>query len=124
MPFQIQIDAEIIRIIFSGKITKDEFIDLLKELTRVELDFECIPDRLTDMSGVTEWESGFTTMNDVAAKRRARVFPNKFKSAIVAPNPADYGIARMFQTLNDNPQIEIQIFKSTAEAEGWLALKS
>jgi hypothetical protein len=124
MPFQIQIDAPIIRITFSGNVTRAEFVDLLKELSRVESDFNRIPDRLTDMSGATEWESGFTTTSDVAAKRRAQTFPNKFKSAIVAPSPAAFGIARMFQTLNDHPQIEIQVFKAKAEAERWLGLNA
>ena len=30
------------------------------------------------------------------------------------------GIARMFQTLNDNPQISIRIFTNAAEAMSWL----
>lgn len=31
------------------------------------------------------------------------------------------GFARMFQILNDHPQIEIRIFPAIAEAEAWLA---
>lgn len=33
-------------------------------------------------------------------------------------------IARMFQTLNDNPQIEIRIQHCVAEAKDWLADKT
>lgn len=121
MPFQIQFDAPILRITFSGIVTKADFTGLLSEVRRLEADFERVPDRLADLSGVTEWESRFQTTYDVASLRRAEAFPNKFRSAIVAPTPVTFGIARMFQTLNDNPQIEIQVFNTRAEAEEWLA---
>jgi hypothetical protein len=42
------------------------------------------------------------------------------KSAIVAPMPVQVGFARMFQILNDHPQIEVQLFATLAEAEAWL----
>jgi len=45
---------------------------------------------------------------------------NYIKSAIVANNPSQFGFARMFQTLNDNPQIEIRIFPAAESAMEWL----
>lgn len=121
MPFEMQVAGSILRITCSGIVSKAEFVDVLEELRRFESKFECVPDRLTDLSGIAGWEPDFAATMEVTNRRRAEVFPNKFKSAIVAPTPMTYGVARMFQTLNDNPQIEIRIFKARADAEEWLA---
>ena len=40
--------------------------------------------------------------------------------AIVADQPAVYGIARMYQILRD-PPYEVQVFRELLEAEAWLA---
>jgi hypothetical protein len=121
MPFQIKFDAPILHNTLSGYVTKAEFIEFASELKRVEQEFERVPDRLTDLSDVKEWEPDFGATFEVAYRRRAEVFPNKFRSAIVAPNPGLFGIARMFQSLNECEQIEIRVFKTKAEAERWLA---
>jgi hypothetical protein len=121
MPFQIQVEAAIIRITFTGDANKSELADALIELERLEADLERVPDRLTDLTGLKDRDWSFSTVFPVTEDRRKRVFPNKFRSAIVAPTPAAYGYARMFQTLNDNPQIDIQVFKTKDEAEKWLA---
>ena len=124
MPIQIQADPALIRTNFSGNVTHAEFLDYFKELMRVESGFERIPDRLTDLSAVKQLDSSFSTMFDVTRVRRVQTFPNKFRSAIVATTAELYGVARMFQMLNDNPQIDVQIFKTMAEAETWLASKA
>lgn len=56
----------------------------------------------------------------VASIRRAAPLKNAVKSAIVAPQPIQYGFARMFQTLNDNPRINLQVFSDRASAMEWL----
>lgn len=43
-------------------------------------------------------------------------FPNDFKSAIIVSTPVQRGMARMFQSLNDNPRITIRIFDDEAAA--------
>jgi hypothetical protein len=120
VPFQIQIAGPILLNTFSGDVTGAEFIEFAGELKRVEGDFERVPNRLTDLSGVTTWETGYMIMDELTRNRRAQVFSNKFRSAIVGPTPHTFGIGRMFQSLNDNPQIEMQVFKTKVEAEEWL----
>ena len=39
--------------------------------------------------------------------------------AIVAPQPAVFGIARMYQLLRD-PPYEVRVFRELAKAEAWL----
>jgi polysaccharide deacetylase 2 family uncharacterized protein YibQ len=75
---------------------------------------------LTDLRPVTRLEITFDGVLDVANQRMRTKFPNAFKSAIVASDVAHYGFARMFQTLNDHPQISIAIFPDTPKALQWL----
>jgi hypothetical protein len=42
--------------------------------------------------------------------------------ALVAPQDAAFGMARMYQTLRDDPPYEIQVFRARAEALAWLGL--
>lgn len=123
MPFQIQGDAQIIRIILAGELTIEEISNLGRELARLEAGFEKTPDRLTDLSAVEKGEFDYATLEGLAQRSRSRVYPNRFKSAIVAPQPLQFGLSRIFQTLSDNPTINLQVFRTRAEAEIWLAPK-
>jgi hypothetical protein len=64
---------------------------------------------------------GYPEISALAAKRRQLRFPNPLKSAIIARNPQHLGYARMFQILNDNPQITIRIFSDETSASRWIA---
>ena len=121
MPFQIQVDAQIVRVILTGYVTKAEMGELARETARLEASFEKAFDRLVDLAAVEQSDSDYETIAHLAKERQTRVFPLKFRSAIVAPNPLDYGCSRMFQTLSENPQIDRQIFKTREDAETWLA---
>jgi hypothetical protein len=124
MPYRIEGNAQIIRIIIFGHFIQPEVVDLGRELAQFEAGFEKAPDRLADLSGVEKSDFETATIERLAAERRIRIYPNNFRSAIVAPNSLHYGLARMFQTLSNNPQIDMRIFKTRAEAEAWLAAQA
>jgi len=69
---------------------------------------------------VTEVKVAYPEVKAHANRRRVIPFPNDFKSAIVVGTPVQQGMARMFQTLNDNAQITIAIFGDDASALEWL----
>jgi hypothetical protein len=121
MPFEIQANDRIIRLILAGHVTEADGVELVHELARVEEKYEVFPDRLVDFSAVEKSDFDYETIARRAEERRTRVYPNQFRLAMVAPKPLDYGCARIYQTLCDNPQVELQIFKTRAEAEAWLA---
>ena len=51
--------------------------------------------------------------------RRQRL-ANPIKTAILASNLVQFGFARMFQALNDHPQIVVAIFGDDEDALRWL----
>jgi hypothetical protein len=120
MPFTIAVEPDLIRLTFSGIFTEDDLRDLAAAMVDLERDSSPIPHRISDMTAVTELQIGYPGVQALAENRRASTFPNAFKSAIVIRGPAQLGMARMFQTLNDNPQITIEIFSDADEALAWL----
>lgn len=121
MPIQFKEEQAFIRLVFSGRITALDLLGALARLYAMELLRKHVPDRLTDLTGVTASDIRAEDIQAAANLRRKHRFPNRFRSAIVADKPALFGYARMFQILNDHPDITIQIFTDMAAAEAWLA---
>ena len=120
MPFQSRLEDGILRVSFLGVVTNHDLGRLLDEITRLEADCSVIPDRLVDMRQIDRLEIDVTGVLSLADARRRRTFPNSFKTALIATKPVHFGFARMFQTLNDHPQIAVSIFDDDADALAWL----
>ncbi len=123
MPYDLRLDGSLLRIRFLGVFTRQDFTKAMEETEALERRVAVVPDRLTDLSDMIAFEPDYAFVASIAANRRTRVFPNDFRTAIVAPNEVAFGYARMFQTLNDNRQIAIHVVSSVAEAEAWLGLR-
>lgn len=93
-----------------------------QEVKEIERRLVRIPDRMVDMSGVVATGLAFTLAMEVARHRRVQVFPNAFRSAILAPTHDIIGFARIFQVLSNNPQIDVKLFTTLADAEEWLGV--
>ena len=119
MPFEITNQGDHLFGRFHGVITAT---DLDRVATEVEVVEDSIPtalDRITDLTAVDRFEVGFPAIFILATRRRERKFTKPIKSAIIVRDLVQFGLARMFQTLNDNPQIEIQILHSVTDARKW-----
>ena len=92
---------------------------LTAEVERLE-DAGILGDRLIDLTALERIDVGFEEVFAVALKRAQRPIPAPIRSALVACKPVQFGFARMFQMLNDNPRIQIRIFGNLPEAEQWL----
>jgi len=121
MKCAITLEDGVLLIRLSDVIQNADLLELFHLVKDAESRTPATPHRLTDLTGLTELRLNFAGMNDVVRLRKALTFPNSFKSAIVAPEPAQFGFARMFQTLNDHPQIEIRVFRDLPSAREWLA---
>lgn len=121
MPYRVYFEAEILRLEFSGHLTKADLVGAWQELEVIERERTQMPNRICDLSGWESSENRFAELFEVARHRQQKRFPNAFKSAFVSPQETTFGIARMFQTMNDNPQITTRIFSELAAAQAWLA---
>jgi hypothetical protein len=123
MAYKIKDEPEFIRITFSGTLKASEMQAALKQLEAMEAASVTLPPRLIDLSDVENSAISAEDVQAVAARRKSRRFPNAFRSAIVAPEPAQYGYARMFQSLTDHPDIKLRVFDDLAKATAWLTAK-
>jgi hypothetical protein len=121
MPFSLTVEPGLLRVVLFGNLTMAELLRLADAVVESERILGMTPNQLTDVSQVSGRDLGYFEVLTLADRRRVRTLANSIKSAIVAPKPVDVGFARMFQTLNDHPQIETAIFPTLEEAEGWLA---
>jgi len=120
MAFEIVQLPELFRLRLFGTLTEQDLVDIGAAADLMERSHERMPNRLADMTGVTRVEIDYEAVKALANRRRVLKFPNPFRSAIVVGSPVQMGIARMFQTLMDNPQITVEIFDSEAAAMEWL----
>ncbi len=109
------------RIALMGRIIAQDLVNLAAESKNYEHNVDVIPHRITDMTGIEELAIHYPDISVLAATRGQLRFPNSFKSAIIARDMHHLGYARMFQTLNENPQIVVQIFPDEASASEWIA---
>ena len=121
MPYLLKEHDGLVEVLFSGLITPDELMKAGQDFQALEARLEISPHRLTDLTEAGEINVDFSQMERFAAVRRSAQLKNKVKSAIIAPSPVQFGLARMFQTLNTNPMIHIRIFKDPSSARRWLA---
>ncbi len=120
MSFEIAEENGFIRVRMFGVLTAKDLVDLQAAAERIEEGRERVPPRLADLRGVSELKISFPDVSGLAEARRSRRFPNAFKTAIIVGNPVQSGMARMFRTLLDNPQISVEVFMDEAQALLWL----
>ena len=120
MPYRITTESHFLRIALSGAVTLQDLRSALQELNALDAAAERTPSRLTDLRFISSSEIKAENIMAAAENRRTQRFRNPFRSAILAPDPARYGYARMFQALNTHPDITLQVFTDEATAIAWL----
>lgn len=121
MPFEITYQGDFLLVRLFGVVTRQDLVRGAEEMEVVEDSLPTAMNRATDITPVQTFEVDFPTLLAVAERRRARKFRNPIKSALIARQPIEIAFARMFQTLNDHPQIEIRVVQSLQEAKDWFA---
>ncbi|MEO7413145.1 MAG: STAS/SEC14 domain-containing protein [Opitutaceae bacterium] len=123
MPISITREGELLVAKFQGCITTVEFLQSGREMNEIEQREPATPDRIIDLSETNGINLNFKTIDDFAQTRELSQLKNPAKSAIVAPGDLQFGLARMYQTMNRNPRLEVQVFRDQAAALAWLRPK-
>jgi hypothetical protein len=90
------------------------------ELIRIEATHPVMKNRILDLTALDAIDAGFADVEAVAKRRRELKLATPIRSAMIAVRPIQVGYARMFQTLNDNPKIEMRIVQTMDEALLWI----
>lgn len=121
MPFELTTPGTILFARLFGVFTAPELNHLATEAEIAEASHPLSLDRITDLTEVERFEVGFREIFYFAMRRGQQRFSRVVKSAIVVQEPVQLGIARIYETLNENPQIHICILRSVTEAMEWFA---
>ena len=120
MSFSVVMDGDLLRVRLTDAVTHEDLVALVTVVADLERGRDVVPHRITDMRNIRDLQIAYPDVQELADDRKARRFPNSIKSAIVVGSSAQMGMARMFRTINDNPQISIEIFEDEAAALKWL----
>ena len=120
MPINVQMRDGLAEIVFHGDIAVDDFLVPAKFFREVEVRLEFTPDRVTDLSDANLTSLDAEFIRRLASGRAGVLYKNKVKSAVIAPKPDQYGLARMYQACNENSAIETRLFREPASAYEWL----
>jgi len=120
MPFRSQVHEAYVHIQWHGTLIADDLRELGRELPRIGMQLRRAPDVLHTFDEVVETRLNFDVVHNYSAEVSKQQLPNSCRVASVGNNPTSYGIARMFQAMNANPNIEIEVFETVTDALAWL----
>jgi SpoIIAA-like len=120
MPITFSHEGDLLRVRAGGVITAAELHTIVAEMEQRFFSAKKWPNNLVDLTGIDLSNVGFVDLMSLARRRESVKPPHAIRTAIVADSPTVTGFARMFQSLNNNPDITVQVFESVAAAEDWL----
>ena len=124
MAFDLKIKDGIIQATFRERLTSTDLRRLADAVGKIEEEYKVSPDRIADLSATEGVDIDYAAMEAFAERRRNAPLRNNVKSAIVTAKSIQFGFARMYQTLNENPKINLKIFTDSKSAYEWLAAKA
>jgi hypothetical protein len=124
MPLSFKIRDGLIEITFRGNITAKDIVQAVVLVRDAEAELAVAPDRISDLSDTNLSGLEAEDVREFAHQRNAVPMKNKVKSAIIASKPEQFGLARLFQAHNENPMVEVQVFRDATSAYEWLGRKA
>ena len=122
MFYSIDASNRFIRVICEGTVNKTDIQVVFRRLLIIDGKELIFTNHIVDMRKLDLSKIGYNELTDVAENLRNIQLRRKIKLAIITINSLQYGIARMFQTILEHPQIEVGIFSNDEEAYNWLSI--
>jgi len=123
MGYNMELSRTMWRAMFSGVMTDSDLLEMVKTVRALGNGGPVAsPNGLVDLSGLTEIILTFDTLSSIGREAQGISLQDKIKIAIIANSPAQFGYARMFQTLLNHDQIDLHVFlEDERGALDWLS---
>ena len=121
MPFTVEKNTQLIRVTYTGTLDNKDITGVLQDSLTMDGSELNLINRIEDMRNLRGIKIGFDDLMDFTKTLRTIQLPKVVKSAILTGNPLQYGIARMFQTILEHPQMSIKVFSNEEEALRWIS---
>ncbi len=119
MQYKMDMIGGIIRVTFSGTLTKHDLVELVQR--GIGKSTVITPNWLFDLRALTQMDIDFVAVSELARVLLGRALPHTVKAAILVSNSIQHGFARMLQILLDHPQVEVKVFEDEMFALDWLS---
>lgn len=106
---------------FRDTLGPEDLVEAARRADEIEDQLPEPVDCIVDLTAVKKFNVNFLAVSDTAMKRRERRYGRVVKSALIADRPVAVGFARMYQTILNNPEIEVRVFATMDEGLAWLA---
>jgi hypothetical protein len=110
----------ILFVTFPETLSNNDFRLINKEIEIIEEEYSVIPNFIVSLNNVKTFIGDYFSVQELARQRAEITYPNNIMEAILVTNDFQMGFARMYQTVNDNPQLTIKIFKDEVKAVDWI----
>jgi hypothetical protein len=121
MPFDYEARDGIVRVRFYGRVTEQDLVMLADTARKADDWSKGLPHRIVDWTHVESFDIGYTELAAFAQTRKQDKLKIPIKVAHLVSSQVEFGLMRIYQTINENPQIEVRILKTVGEAEAWFA---
>ena len=121
MGYRIDANQNIWRVVFSRTLTNSDLLEIVQKIKTIDTNNPVAPDGIVDMRDLDNIDLGFSDVNSFDESVRGHSLPNNVKVALLADRPIQYGFARMFQTLFNHPQVELEVIEDEKDALEWLS---
>lgn len=121
MAHRVSLRDGIIYLEVSGDVRAGDLDKWLADLQKVEKQCDPAPHRIADLRAATgQLEISGSEVWAAAKRRREEVVKNPIRSAIVGSGALQLGLARMYQTLDNNPRVRVEVFEDMEKAMDWI----
>jgi hypothetical protein len=121
MSYSFDTSTQFIKVIYTGTLDNLDIQGVLKDSLITAGEELKIINRIEDMRSLSGINIGFNEIIRFTENLRTIQLPRTVKSAILTSGTLQYGIARMFQSILEHPQMDIKIFSNEEEAHHWLS---
>jgi hypothetical protein len=103
----------------SGTMTNGDLLGLVKRIGALHED-GIIRNGLIDLRALSDMDLDYSTLNTIMREAQSHTPRNEVRTAFIAMSPIQYCIARMFQTLLNRRNRDIQVCEDEKDAIDWL----
>ncbi len=121
MPFQHQIEGRVVHIEWHGVVSKRDLQEVGRLMPRVAAEVGFAPDVLHTFGAMQGYSFQPIAVYMLSLLRKRAEIPAGVRSATIATTPEQRKIARLFQSLNRSPNLEMRVFGDEQSARAWLA---
>ena len=120
MPIRIEILPDYVHVSWYGKLVNQDLAVLSTEMPKIGEQLRKVPNVLHTFDEVEGMGLQFEAMHTHGRHLGRIKLPNPSRTASVCNNGLAYGMARMMQSLNHNPDLQMEVFSDMETALRWL----